>query len=62
MARPAKSAHNRSQRPCVVGTSPDLPGDAAVAFSRAFYQALAAERPVGTAFKAASPFGDSSCA
>jgi FHA domain len=39
--------------PCVVGTSPDLQGDAAVAFSRAFYEALVAERPVVVAFKAA---------
>jgi FHA domain len=39
--------------PCVVGTSPGLQGDAAVAFSRAFYEALAAEWPVGTAFQAA---------
>lgn len=38
--------------PCVVGTSPEMPGDAAVAFSQAFYQALAAEGPVETAFKA----------
>ncbi len=38
--------------PCDVGTPPAMPGDAAIAFSRAFYQALAAGRPPGTAFKA----------
>jgi hypothetical protein len=38
--------------PCVVGISPTMPGDAAIAFSRAFYHALATERPVEMAFKA----------
>ena len=38
--------------PCVVGTPPAMPGDAAVAFSRAFYQALANRQLAGAAFNA----------
>ena len=38
--------------PCVVGAPPTMPGDAAIAFSRAFYKALAPGHLAGTAFKA----------
>jgi FHA domain/CHAT domain len=38
--------------PCVVGTPSAMPGDAAIAFSRAFYQALAGRLPAGKAFEA----------